>query len=180
MKLAAGNSEPITIVSGLADAQTPNLESLLASRQAGLLGDEFDPVRRFSAPPQLTGGRTTVVLGSKPSGLPAGLGLHAEFRALAAAGLTPEQALRAAGVNAASALGLGLQLGRIAVGSLADLVIVDGDPLADIDATLNVVGVVRNGRFFSTIGLIERIRANGTVELFDKPRKNTSWQRAPL
>ena len=180
MKLAAGNSEPITIVSGLADAQTPNLEALLASRQAGLLGDEFDPVRRFSAPPQLTGGRTTVVLGSKPSGLPAGLGLHAEFRALAAAGLTPEQALRAAGVNAASALGLGLQLGRIAVGSLADLVIVDGDPLADIDATLNVVGVVRNGRFFSTIGLIDRIRANGTVELFDKPRKNTSWQRAPL
>ena len=161
MKLAAGNSEPITIVSGLADAQTPNLEALLASRQAGLLGDEFDPVRRFSAPPQLTGGRATVVLGSKPSGLPAGLGLHAEFRAPAA-------------------LGLGLQLGRIAVGSLADLVIVDGDPLADIDATLNVVGVVRNGRFFSTIGLIDRIRANGTVELFDKPRKNTSWQRAPL
>jgi len=180
MKLAAGNSGPITIVSGLADAQTPNLEALLASRQAGLLGDEFDPVRRFSAPPQLTGGRTTVVLGSKPSGLPAGLGLHAEFRALAAAGLTPEQALRAAGVNAAAALGLGLQLGRIAVGSLADLVIVDGDPLADIDDTLNVVGVVRNGRFFSTIGLIDRIRANGTVELFDKPRKNTSWQRAPL
>jgi len=180
MKLAAGNSEPITIVSGLADAQTPNLEALLASRQAGLLGDEFDPVRRFSAPPQLTGGRTTVVLGSKPSGLPAGLGLHAEFRALAAAGLTPEQALRAAGVNAAAALGLGLQLGRIAVGSLADLVIVDGDPLANIDATLNVVGVVRNGRFFSTIGLIDRIHANGTVELFDKPRKNTSWQRAPL
>ena len=180
MKLAAGNSEPITIVSGLADAQTPNLEALLASRQAGLLGDEFDPVRRFSAPPQLTGGRATVVLGSKPSGLPAGLGLHAEFRALAAAGLTPEQALRAAGVNAAAALGLGLQLGRIAVGSLADLVIVDGDPLANIDATLNVVGVVRNGRFFSTIGLIDRIHANGTVELFDKPRKNTSWQRAPL
>ncbi len=180
MRLAAGNSEPITIVSGLADAQTPNLETLLASRQAGLIGHAFDPVRRFSTTPRLIGGRTTVVLGSKPSGLPAGLGLHAEFRALAAAGLTPEQALRAAGVNAASALGLGLQLGRIAVGSLADLVIVDGDPLADIDDTLNVVGVVRNGRFFSAIGLIDRIRANGTVELFDKPRKNTAWQRAPL
>lgn len=180
MKLAAGNSEPITIVSGLADAQTPNLEALLRSRQAGLLGDTFEPVRRFSAPPRLDGGRSTVVLGSKPSGLPAGLGLHAEFRALAAAGLTPEQALRAAGVNAAAALGLGLQLGRIAVGSLADLVIVDGDPLADIDDTLNVVGVVRNGRFFSAIGLIDRIRENGTVELFDKPRGNTAWQRAPL
>ena len=98
------------------------------------------------------------MLGSKPSGLEPGVGLHAEFRALAAAGLTPEQALRAAGVNATAALGLGLQLGRIAPGSLADLVIVDGDPLADIDATLNVVAVIRNGRFYSTIGLIERAR----------------------
>ena len=181
MKLAAGSSEPITIVSGLADAQTPHLDALLGSRQAGLLGLDLEPVRRFSVPPRvLGGGRATVVLGSKPNGFPAGLGLHAEFRALQAAGLTPEQALRAAGVNAASALGLGLQLGRIAVGSFADLVIVDGDPLADIDDALNVVGVVRNGRFFSTIGLIDRIGPSGTVELFDKSQRKTGWQRAPL
>ena len=175
MKLAAGNSEPVTVVSGLADAGTPNLEALLVSRQATLLGREFEPVRRFSALPRLGSGRTTLVLGSKPNGLPAGIGLHAEFRALAAAGLTPEQALRAAGVNAASALGLGLQLGRIAVGSLADLVIVDGDPLANIDDALNVVGIVRNGRFFSTIGLIDRVGPSGTVELFDKPARNARW-----
>ena len=180
MKLAAGSSEPVTIVSGLADAQTPNLDALLSSRQAGLLGGEFVAVRRFSAPPRIDSGKTSLVLGSKPNGLPAGLGLHAEFRALAAAGLTPEQVLRAAGVNAASALGVGLQLGRIAVGSAADLVIVDGDPLADIDDALNVVGVVRNGRFFSTIGLIDRIGGSGTVEFFDKPRKKTGWRRAPL
>ena len=180
MKLAAGSSEPVTIVSGLADAQTPNLAKLLASRQAGLLGHEFEPVRRFTAPPRLATGAMTVVLGSKPNGLPAGLGLHAEFRALAAAGLTPEQVLRAAGVNAAAALGLGLQLGRIAVGSHADLVIVDGDPLADIDAALRVVGVVRNGRFFSAIGLVDRVSQSTTVELFDKPQRKQSWQRAPL
>jgi hypothetical protein len=180
MKVAAGSSEPVTIVSGLADAQTPGLAGLLASRQATLLGTPSEPVRRFSALPRLAGGRTTVVLGSKPNGLPAGIGLHAEFRALAAAGLTPEQALRAAGVNAASALGLGLQLGRIAVGSIADLVIVDGDPLADIDDALNVVGVVRNGRFFSTIGLIDRLGESGTVELFDNQSRKTGWQRAPL
>ena len=180
MKLAAGSSEPVTIVSGLADAQTPNLTALLGSRQAGLLGHEFEPVRRFTAPPRLATGSMAVVLGSKPNGLPAGLGLHAEFRALAAAGLTPEQALRAAGVNAAAALGLGLQLGRIAVGSFADLVIVDGDPLADIDDALRVVAVVRNGRFFSTIGLIDRIGESATVELFDKPQRKPVWQRAPL
>jgi len=180
MRLAAGSSEPVTIVSGLADAQTPNLTALLGSRQAGLLGREFEPVRRFNAPPRLATGTMTVVLGSKPNGLPAGLGLHAEFRALTAAGLTPEQALRAAGVNAAASLGLGLQLGRIAVGSFADLVIVDGDPLADIDDALRVVAVVRNGRFFSAIGLIDRIGESATVELIDKPHRKHSWQRAPL
>jgi hypothetical protein len=180
MKLAAGNSEPVTIVSGLADAQTPNLAALLTSRQAGLLGRNVEPVRRFATPPRLPAATAGVVLGSKPSGLPAGVGLHAEFRALTAAGLSPEQALRAAGVNAAAALGLGLQLGRIAVGSLADLVIVDGDPLADIDDALNVVGVVRNGRFFSTIGLIDRIRKPPSVEIFDKPQGNPGWHRAPL
>jgi hypothetical protein len=180
MRRAAGSSEPVTIVSGLADAQTPNLDALLSSRQGHLLGGEFAAVRRFEAPPRLGSGKMTVVIGSKPNGLPAGLGLHAEFRALAAAGLTPEQALRAAGVNAASALGVGLQLGRIAVGSLADLVIVDGDPLADIDDALNVVGVLRNGRFFSTIGLIDRTGPASSVELFDKPRNNSGWRRAPL
>ena len=83
-------------------------------------------------------------------------------------------------MNAASALGVGLQLGRIAAGSLADLVIVDGDPLVDIDDALNVVGVVRNGRFFSTIGLIDRIGQSATVELFDKPRRKSGSRRAPL
>ena len=100
--------------------------------------------------------------------------------ALESAGLTPEQAIRSAGVNAASALGAGLQLGRIAVGSLADLVIVDGDPLTDVDDALNVVGVVRNGRFFSTIGLIDRISEPPSVELFDKSSKKSGLQRAPL
>ena len=127
INLASGGS-PVTIVSGLADAITPGIDALLNSRQAGLLRASSSPVRRFTATPRLAAESTTVVLGSKPNGLGPGLGLHAEFRALEAAGLTSEQVLRAAGVNAAAALGLGLQLGRIAPGSLADLVIVDGDP----------------------------------------------------
>jgi len=163
MELAAG-SGPVTIISGLADAQTPHLDSLLASRQATLLSGPFLPVRRFTAPPRLAAASTSVVLGSKPSGLAPGIGLHAEFRALAAAGLTTEQTLRAAGVNAAAALGLGLQLGRISTGSVADLVIVDGDPLADINDALKVVAVVRNGRFYSAIGLIERLQDKPSVE----------------
>jgi hypothetical protein len=176
MELGTGRG-PVTIISGLADAQTPRLDSLLASRQAGLLTGPSIPERRFAVPPRLAAGSTTVVIGSKPNGLAPGIGLHAEFRALKAAGLTAEQTLRAAGVNAATALGLGLQVGRIASGSVADLVIVDGDPLANVDDALNVVAVVRNGRFFSTIGLIERLDETPSVEFLDRSSKLPARKR---
>ena len=55
-------------------------------------------------------------------------------------------------------------LGRISTGSAADLVFVVGDPLSDIDTALNVVAVVRNGRFYSVSGLIDRAKAAETVE----------------
>jgi len=41
---------------------------------------------------------------------------------------------------------------------------VDGDPLANVADLQKVVGVVRNGRFFSAIGLIERARDAQSVE----------------
>ena len=74
------------------------------------------------------------------------------------------QALKAAGVNAANALGFGYRIGRIAPGSAADLVIVDGDPLANIGDALRIVGIVRNGRFFSVSGLLERAGTAPNVE----------------
>jgi len=86
------------------------------------------------------------------------------FLALAAAGLEGEHVLRAAGVNAATALNIGPKLGRLAPGSVADLVIVDGDPLQTPSDLAKVVGVVRNGRFYSAIGLIERAQAAVGVE----------------
>jgi len=46
----------------------------------------------------------------------------------------------------------------------AELVLLDGDPLEDIEDALKVVGVVRNGRFFSTIRLIEIAADAATVE----------------
>ena len=103
-------------------------------------------------------------MGSYANGLPPGMALHAEFRALAEAGLNPLQTLKTAGVNASTALGLGLRLGRIAPGAAADLVIVDGDPLANVESALNVVAVVRNGRFFSAIGLLDRAEQSCDVE----------------
>lgn len=62
------------------------------------------------------------------------------------AGMTPEQALRTATVNAADLLGMGESLGRVKRGFLADLTVVEGDPLADIDAAIyRVRGVMKGG-----------------------------------
>ncbi len=157
-------AEPATVLSGIADARTPGLSTLLSSRQAGLLHKQAVATRRFSEAPLLARQSSSIVLGSGPNGLPPGIGLHAEFRALQGAGLDATHILRTAGINAAKALGLGLQAGRIAPGSSADLVLVDGDPLNDIHDTLKIIGIVRNGRFFSTIGLIERVQTVQSVE----------------
>jgi imidazolonepropionase-like amidohydrolase len=163
VRLGAGG-EPVTILSGLADARTRGLPQLLRSRQASLLRGYPTAMRRFTETPLLAERSPSIVLGSQLNGLPPGIALHAEFRALDEAGLNQEHVLRTAGINAARALGLGLQTGRIAVGSSADLVLVDGDPLANIQDTLNIVGVVRNGLFYSAIGLIERTMTKNFVE----------------
>src|ERR1700731_3653900 len=61
------------------------------------------------------------------------------------AGMTPEQALRTATSNAAELLGREKELGGIAPGYFADLVAVEGDPLADINVAINNVRWVMKG-----------------------------------
>jgi imidazolonepropionase-like amidohydrolase len=60
-------------------------------------------------------------------------------------GLTAMQALVAATSSAAQNLGLAHEIGTVEVGKLADLVLVDGDPVTDISATGRVVLVVKDG-----------------------------------
>ncbi len=75
---------------------------------------------------------------------PNGVNLHGELNAYVKAGMTPYQALRAATVTPAEALNL--DAGAIAAGKLADIVLVEGDPLQDIGAALQVKHVIANGR----------------------------------
>ncbi len=154
----------VPVLSGLADSRTRGMPDLLALRQARFLKGYPTAIRRFIEKPQLAAKASTVVAGSAANGVPPGIALHAELLALAEAGLDGEHVLRAAGINGAGALGLGLQTGRIAPGGTADILLVDGDPLEDIADLQKVVGVVRNGRFFSTIGLLERAAEAPAVE----------------
>jgi hypothetical protein len=151
---------PVTLISGLADSGTPGISSLLNSRQARELGQVNSPGRRFSSVPALVASKAPIVLGSKPNGLPPGLALHAELRALASAGLRGSKLLQATGSGAAQLLGLENQIGRITPGALADLVLVSGDPLNKPADALSIIAVVRNGRFFSLVGLLEKAKGN--------------------
>jgi imidazolonepropionase-like amidohydrolase len=74
-----------------------------------------------------------------------GASLHRELQLYVAAGLTPAAALEAATVRAARLLAVADRVGTVDAGKDADLVLLDGDPLADITATLRVRLVVRAG-----------------------------------
>lgn len=62
------------------------------------------------------------------------------------AGMTPLEALRAATVRGAASIGVDDEVGRVAVGYFADIVAVEGDPLADVDVLIDGVhGVMKSG-----------------------------------
>ncbi|NUW33153.1 amidohydrolase family protein [Nonomuraea sp. SMC257] len=73
-----------------------------------------------------------------------GASLHRELLLLTEAGLTAEEALRAATALPAHRFGLA-DRGRVAPGLRADLLLVDGDPTADVTATRAIAGVWRRG-----------------------------------
>ncbi len=91
------------------------------------------------------GGRVVTGTDSPIRGVRFGSALHRELELLVDSGLSPRQALQAATSEAARALGAD-RLGAVAPGRVADLVVVDGDPLQDVTATRNVAMVFRDGR----------------------------------
>jgi len=114
-------------------------------RLGALIGDEqraFDLMSRVRG---LAEAGVRVVPGTDAGlspfdGLPAALGRHRDF------GFSAEEILDMATSGAADALGLGAVTGRLAPGLAADLLVVDGDPVADLDRLADVRMVVAAGR----------------------------------
>ncbi|MBV2131080.1 amidohydrolase family protein [Arsukibacterium indicum] len=104
-----------------------------------------------------------VVANIGPHGQREGLGAHWEIWMFAQGGMSPLEALKTATINPAKTFGMDHQLGTIEPGKLADLIVIDGNPLEDIRVSDKVIYTMVNGRLFDAatmneIGLRERQR----------------------
>ncbi len=92
----------------------------------------------------------------------AGFKTHADMAIMVDRGLTPLAALQAATINPVRAVRATDSLGTVAPGKLADLVLLDANPLVDITNTTQISAVVANGRYFDRAaldGLVAQIKA---------------------
>jgi len=78
-----------------------------------------------------------------------GFSLHEELQRFVAAGFTPLEALQTATLNPAKFLDMSATLGTIEKGKVADLLLLDANPLDDIRNTRKIAGVIANGRYLS-------------------------------
>jgi hypothetical protein len=94
------------------------------------------------------GGREQLVAGcdtGSPMNFHSPLGF--EMENLVEAGLSPMEAIQSATLRAAEMQGMDSQLGSVSVGKLADIIVVDGDPLEDMEALRrHVVHVIKDGK----------------------------------
>jgi imidazolonepropionase-like amidohydrolase len=87
-----------------------------------------------------------------------GFSLHEELQRFLAAGFTPLEALQTATLNPARFFGLEGRLGTIEAGKLADVVLLNANPLEDMANTQKISAVVANGHYFSRKGLDEMLQ----------------------
>jgi imidazolonepropionase-like amidohydrolase len=135
----------------------PRLDSLITDRQRQTPLIPVDPARKalyagpIEALHQLTSAAVPVLAGTDTGDATAGFGvsaygatLHGELKLLVDAGMSPAQALIAATSAPADAFGFS-DLGRIAEGKQADLVLVNGNPAKEITDTRNIAAVWKRG-----------------------------------
>jgi imidazolonepropionase-like amidohydrolase len=96
-----------------------------------------------------------------------GSAVHDELGELVKAGLTPAEALRAATLRPAEFLGLTDRHGSVESGRSADLVLLDGDPLASIENVRRIRAVILHGTPLDRERLDSRLR--GVIEASRRP-----------
>lgn len=142
------------------------IDSRSRRRTTSEFGD-YGHIEVAKAAKQIAEGGTKINLGSH--GQIQGLGAHWEIWMLAQGGMTSLQAIRSATINGADYLGLSKDIGSIEKGKLADLVVMDANPLDDIRNTEKIKYVVANGRLYDA-------EIMGEIGNMEKPPAKFWWQ----
>jgi len=127
------------------------------SNAAQQLRRDMDLQRSFVA----AGG--LLIAGPDPTGIRGnlpGFGDHRQIELLVDAGFTPLEAIRIATLNGATHLGRQDQIGSIAVGKNADLMVIKGDPTAHITDIENVETVFKDGVGYDTKKLLDSVKGH--------------------
>ena len=133
-----------------AEQQAKSIAAREFDARAAILRPARDTIRR------VVQGGGIVIAGTDSPINPYALAYHTELELFAESGLTPFEVLQTATLRAAEALGEAANLGSIEAGKLADLVIVGGDPLADVRHARNVRTVIKNGEVHTLESLLKR------------------------
>jgi imidazolonepropionase-like amidohydrolase/Tol biopolymer transport system component len=132
--------------------------------------EDWNVVRVAKAATQLARAGVAVNIGAH--GQREGLAAHWEMWMLVEGGMRPLEAIRAATLHPARSLGLDGDVGSLEPGKLADLVVIDGDPLADIRQSDRVVQVMVNGRLYDAATMDE-------VGATPRKRRPLFFERSP-
>jgi imidazolonepropionase-like amidohydrolase/Tol biopolymer transport system component len=128
---------------------------------------DYGHIEVSKAVKQIADGGTKVNLGAH--GQIQGIGAHWELWMLAQGGMTPLQAIRCATINGAGYLGMDKEIGSLEVGKLADLIVMNENPLDDIRNSEKIKYVMVNGRLYDSESMNE-------IGNHEKPHLRFWWQ----
>jgi len=147
---------------------TPYTRELLSEREKRKISGQFEKIywvkRRTIKAFYDAGGGHLITLGTDHPSWGEYLTpfcVHRELHAMVLAGIPPADVLKVATINGARALNVANTLGTVEPGKLADLVVVEGNPLRDIRNTRNVELVIKAGRIYDPEELLASVR--GTI-----------------
>jgi len=110
-----------------------------------------------------------VIINSGSHGQVFGLALHWEMWSMAAGGMDAMRVLKTATINGAKTLGLEHEIGSLEAGKLADIIVMDKNPLEDIHNSDSVSLTMVNGRLYDALTMNE-------IGNYDHPRSKFYWE----